>query len=238
MPKTTEERSIPEDRAPLSPPLSNDFSPEAAASNGAAEPQPLSNDSDADFRDLWIDDGLGDPLTTEHYHKVPVGKPTDFFRVQPDKAYRRKCEILVLKSENSIGEAYYLIGPKIRGKIDEARPCTLITVVDRLGHPRLWALKEPRGGESDNDAWSSARAVAREGLTKWVKLVWRGRAYYSRDAEEGYAPDPNWTKLPSFSDLIRAGFGGHGIINDESHSVYRDLFGIAKTPVGDADPFC
>jgi hypothetical protein len=203
-----------------------------------AEPQPDATDEDNDIRELWTDDGLSDPLAIEHIHSVKVGKPRDFFRTDPRQTYRRKCEILILKSENSVGEQYYIIGPKMQGRIEEARPCTFATAVDRLGIPRLWPLKAPRDGENDNDAWITERAVAREGLTKWVKLLWRGRAFHSREAEEGYAPDPDFEKLPPFSTLVRTAFGDHGTIRDESHPVYRDLFGKAKRPGSDADPFC
>jgi hypothetical protein len=196
---------------------------------------------DADIESLWTDDGLNDPLTVENFNRVLVGKPRNFYRTAPDKAYRRKCVILVIKSENSVGEEYFLVGDKMRGKIDEARPCTLVTVVDRVGYPRLWPLIEPRDGENDNDAWVSARAGARVGLARWTKLLWRARAYYTRDAEDGYAPDPDWSKLPPFADLIKSAFGEHGIINDESHPVYRALVGKPPTSAPadlDADPLC
>src|SRR5262245_15411452 len=127
----TQKRSA--DQTPPSLPTPNGELPEvvldaeAEVSNGADDS--ASKDYDADIRALWTDDGLNDPLTTEHFHKIPIGKPKDFFRVHPAKEYRRKCEILVLRPENSVGEEYYLIGPKMLGKIDEARPCTLITVV-------------------------------------------------------------------------------------------------------------
>jgi hypothetical protein len=215
-------------------PVATLAAPEAEAHEAEAVDQTPSGD-DADIRELWTDDGLNDPLTTERYHKVPIGKSKSFFRTHPDKKYRRKCEILVLKSENSIGEEYYLIGPKMKGKIDEARPCTLVTVVDRLGYPRLWPLLEPRDGENDNDAWISARAAARQGLEKWIKILWKGRAFVTREAEKGYAPNPDWSKLPPFSELIRTAFGEHGVIRDESHAVYRQLFGKSATTDADSD---
>jgi hypothetical protein len=237
---------------PADPAESAETTPQSKPIEAASQPEPKSEvepqprardtssvDDDADIRELWTDDGLSDPLAIEHIHSVKIGKPRDFFRTDPRPTYRRKCEMLFLKSENSVGEQHFIIGPKMQGKIDEARPCTLITVVDRLVIPRLWALKAPRDGENDNDAWITGRAVAREGLTKWVKLLWRVSAHYSREAEEGYAPDPDFEKLPAFSTLVRIAFGDHGIINDESHPVYRDLFGKTKRPgSSDADPFC
>ena len=78
-------------------------------------------------------------------------------------------------------------------------------------------VKHPKDGERDNDAWVTARAAARVGMDKWVKLVWVTRAYQTRDAQPGYAPDPDFTKLPPFNELVRLAFGEHGIISDESH---------------------
>jgi hypothetical protein len=51
-----------------------------------------------------------------------------------------------------------------------------------------------------------------------VKLVWVRRAYQTREALPGYAPDPDFSKLPPFNDLVRLGFKEHGIIHDEKHT--------------------
>ena len=64
-------------------------------------------------------------------------------------------------------------------------------------------------------------------MDKWVKLVWVRRAYQTREALPGYAPDPDFSKLPLFNDLIRLGFKEHGIIRDDKHPIYRELFGVA-----------
>lgn len=65
-------------------------------------------------------------------------------------------------------------------------------------------------------------------MDKWVKLVWVSRAYQTREAQPGYAPDPDFTKLPPFNELVRLAFGQAGIIKDESHPVFRELFGMPK----------
>ncbi len=72
----------------------------------------------------------------------------------------------------------------------------------------------PREGEKDNTAWSTARSAARTAIDKWVKLVWSKRSYLTRDALPGYAPDPDWKKLPAFNELVKAAFGPHGVIQD------------------------
>ena len=51
----------------------------------------------------------------------------------------------------------------------------------------------------------------------------------------GYAPDPDYSKLPPFDELVRLAFGEHGVIRDRNHPIYRELFGappIGKTGNG------
>jgi hypothetical protein len=117
----------------------------------------------------------------------------------------------------------------MRGRIQEARPCTLVCVVYRDGSPRLWPVSFPRDGERDNNAWISARAAAKAGMEGWVKLLWVRQAYMTRQALDGYAPDPDWSKLPPFNELVTLAFGEHGIIRDTGHAIYRELLGAPKT---------
>jgi hypothetical protein len=180
----------------------------------------------ADIEALWLDPALGDGIVNVTYHNVPVGKPKDFFRTVPDPAYRRRTEIYTHKPEGAIDEENYIIAPTMHGQIPEARPCTLVTVVYRDGAPRLWPIKFPRDGERDNEAWMTARAAARIGMNGWVKLIWVKRSYLTRDALPGYAPDPDFAKLPPFNELVRLAFGDHGIIRDTAHPIYRELFGM------------
>jgi hypothetical protein len=195
----------------------------SASGNGANPPMPADA---ADIEALWLDPALGDGIVDVTHHTVPIGRPRDFFRVHPDRAYRRRTEIYVHKPEGVIDEVNYVVGPAMRGQIPEARPCTLVAVVYRDGSPRLWPVKHPRDGERDNDAWTSARAAARVAMERWVKLVWVNRAFQTRDALPGFAPDPDFSKLPPFNELVRLAFGEHGIINDVSHPIYRELFGM------------
>lgn len=189
-----------------------------------------------DLAELWLDPALGDGLVDVRFHEVPVGKPKTFFRVNPDPAYRQLTEIYVHKVEGQIEEEHFIIAAPMRGRIEEARRCTLVTCIDRDGSPRLWPLKLPRDGERDNEAWISARSAARVGMDKWVKLIWQKRAYKTREALPGYAPDPDWMKLPPFNELVCLAVGEHGIIRDDNHPIVRELFGApAKKPQDDGD---
>jgi len=189
-----------------------------------------------DADSLWLDPALGDGLVDVHYHEIPVGKPKNFFRVNPDPAYRRLTEIYVHKAEDQIEEQTYIIAAPMRGVIEEARRCTLVTAVYRDGSPRLWALKLPKDGERDNEAWKSARSAAKVAMEKWVRLVWQKRSYQTRDAQPGYAPEPDWAKLPAFDELVQLAFGKAGVIRDKNHPIVLDLFGAApKKSDGDDD---
>lgn len=192
-----------------------------------------------DLDALWLDTGLGGDITDITHHKIVVDKPKNFFRTVPDLAYRRAVEIYSHKVEDVVGEEHYILAKSMRGRIEEARPAQLVTVVYRDGTPRLWPIKSPKDGERDNEAWISARSAAKTGMTKWVKLVWVKRAYQTRDAQPGYAPEPDYTKppfkLPPFEELVTAGFGAHGIIRDTTHPIYRELYGAAPAQSVDDD---
>jgi hypothetical protein len=184
----------------------------------------------ADIESLWLDPMMGDGITDAHYHSVPVGKPKDYFRVATDPAYRRRTELYVHKQEGVIDVHNYIVAPNMRGLIEEALPVTLVTCVYRDGTPRLWPIKFPKDGMNDNAAWISARSAAKTGMEKWVKLMWVRGVYMTRDAQPGYAPDLDWTKLPPFNELVRLAFGDHGIIRDTGHPIYRELFGAPLMP--------
>jgi hypothetical protein len=84
------------------------------------------------------------------------------------------------------------------------------------------AYPPPREGEKDNDAWKSARIAAKVAMERWTRIVWVKRSYQARKAKPSYAPDPDFTKLPAFNELVRIAFGADGIINNVNHKVYQD----------------
>jgi hypothetical protein len=189
----------------------------------------------SDLSDLWLDPALGDSLTEMAWHSVPVGKPKDFFRVNPDPSSRRLTEVYTHKPEGQIEEQHFILAASMRGRIEEARPATIVSCVYRDGSPRLWVLKAPKQGEKMNDAWKSARSHARTAMKQWGRLVWVRNAYVWKAALPGYAPDPDWSRVPSFDQLVLLAFGPHGIIRDERHPIYRELMGDASAQPADDD---
>ena len=194
----------------------------------AVTPSEFAAPEDAkDLDSLWVDPGLGDGITTANFHTVPVDKPKTFFRTHPDSTFRRRTAVYTHKVEGVIGEQHYIVAPAMRGLIEKARPCTLVCVVYRDGSPRLWPIKFPNEGEHDNEAWMSARSAAKTAIDRWVRIVWIGRSFQTREAQPGYAPDPDWSRVPPWDELVTLGFGAHGIIRDKDHPIYHEQIGAA-----------
>ena len=188
----------------------------------------------ADLSDLFVD-ADHDPLTETIIHAIAVDKPKDFFRVHPDPSYRRRCYVYTLKIEGQVEEFHYIVAEPMRDLVPEAKLCLVTTCIYRNGTLRLWLLKLPKEGEKDQMAWSTARAAARDALTKWTKIVWVGSKYNTRSAVEGYAPDPDVSKIPPFERLVELAFGAHGVIRDETHAVYREQILGAAVEKSDDD---
>jgi hypothetical protein len=176
----------------------------------------------ADIGGLFISGG-GDPITEQAILSVPIGKPREFFRTHPDPACRRHVHIYIHEPEGTVEKQFFIVSPAMVGLIDEARLCQLVLLVDRAGLPRFWPVGLPKEGGHDIVAWQTAREVVRCGIYRWVRPVWVKRAYVVRFASEGYAPDPDWTKLPPYDDLVKRAFGEHGIIRNEEHYIYKSL---------------
>ena len=111
------------------------------------------------------------------------------------------------KPEGAIEEQHYILDPAMRGRLSEARPCVIVVCVHRDGSPRLWPIMFPRPGEKDHRAWITARSAARTAMEKWVKLVWSNGCYLTRDAQPGYAPEPDWGKLSSYNEMVKLAVG-------------------------------
>jgi hypothetical protein len=168
---TSKKKSVVSKKTKKLAPKSKNSIPATAASPPAVDKKvvplnPIPKDAE-DLDALWLDPGLGGDITDITHHKIIVDKPKSFFRTVTDPAYRRPVEIYTHKIEGVVGEEHYVVAKSMRGRIDEARPAQLVTVVYRDGTPRLWPIKSPKDGERDNDSWISARSAAKTGMVKW-----------------------------------------------------------------------
>ena len=168
-----------------------------------------------DLNGLWLDPALGDGITETVRHSIPLGKPRDFFRTHPDKSFRRPIEIYRHRPEGVIEDEFFALWGDMKGTLEEAAPYSLVTCIYRDGTPRLWPVRMAKDGERDNEAWTSARAAARDGIDKWVKLLWVGRAFTIRVAQ---------ARLRTRSRLEQAavvrGVAGQSLRAERHHSRY------------------
>jgi hypothetical protein len=188
----------------------------------------------ADMSDL-IEDRDGDDITETAAAKVALGKPRGFFRVCPLPEYRKRMGIYVHEVEGKPGRTFYGVTKKMRADIEEAHPCTVVTVVNRLLVPSLWPIKLLDEDGNDYESWKQQRRIAKQAMTAWIRFVkWTGGAYIIRTAPEGYAPEPDWSKLPPYTELLTRALGKKGIIRNHDHPIYKELLGLSQTD-DDAD---
>ena len=170
----------------------------------------------------------GDGITETVRHSIPFGKPRDFFRLHPDPAYRRKVEIYRHKTEDAIEEEYFVFAGSMKGTLKRQRPtrslcasiATALRASGRCGCPRKGNETTKRGPR---------RAPPPRRRSQNGSSCSGGRAFVTREAKPGYAPDPAWEKLPPFEELLIKAFGEKNIIRDSSHSMYRNLIGDKPT---------
>src|SRR5262245_35871398 len=107
----------------------------AVTDEDAAQAQATLNDTD-DIESLWSSPSITDDLAVTALHTVAVGKPKDYFRVIPDRAYRKRCDLYLHKPEDQIEREYYIVAPSMKDRFEGARPCLIVTVINRVGTPK------------------------------------------------------------------------------------------------------
>lgn len=196
-------------------------------------------EQEVDLDGLWTDPEFNDDgLTSTTSLVIPIGKPRDFFRIHPERSFRRRCEMYKHQPEGVIDAEWFLVDEAMRGTFEEAKPFTLCVCIYRDGALRLWPIRLP--SETDRRevvAWTTARTVARAAIDTWVKLIWRSNneGYVGREATAGYAPDPAWDRLPTFEEIVVKAFGEKNIIRNTSHPVYRNLIGAPPQKANGGD---
>lgn len=152
---------------------------------------------------------------------VELRKPRsqEFFRVHPDKDYRREGWFLEMKEERTFyvlsGEMVQLLhgrpGVELRG---------VVTCINRKGQVFQWPLRKGR------DAWAtSAYTAARTAVEQWTSIApnQHGKAYEIFKAMGDDLPDPSWPDR-KFNDMVRD--LEHLFITSENHPVVRRLLGV------------
>jgi hypothetical protein len=158
--------------------------------------------------------------------RVLTGRPSnqDFFRVHPDESYRMLFGMVDLKED---GEDY-LVAPDLVPLLPlEVVHKVVYTTINRQGVLRLWSVRVP--GEGDHKAggtwWQSGHEAATMATSKWVRIrADRSLGAYDIMFAESEIPDPDWSAVPSFNELLVNAYGKRWI-NSLDHGVIKKLYG-------------
>jgi hypothetical protein len=148
--------------------------------------------------------------------------PQDFVRVNANPAYRVNFGVIELKDDRED----YLVVPHLVPQLPgEVVFKTIFTAINRQGVVFLWPVRLPGLEDKPNAWWHSALEAAELAMTEWVRI----KANMSLGAYEMFTaasevPDPDWSELESFQDLLRIAFRGR-LIDNLDHAVIKRLRG-------------
>jgi hypothetical protein len=158
--------------------------------------------------------------------KVVIGKPPrdEFFRVNPDPGYRL-VRVGLHKSEAE--KELFLIPPKYARELEgDFGELTLYTVMPRAGDVRLWDIGLPKDGRW-NSYHETADAVAHLAMEKWVRVKTNlsQKTYETYVAQAVGIPEPDWSEVQPFSELVRLAFRDK-IVDSDDHPLFAKLRGL------------
>jgi hypothetical protein len=160
---------------------------------------------------------------------IPVRRPgkQEFFRVNPDPAYRLAAAILVDDTEDK--ETYLLMGGIHHQLPGEFRLVNLRLTLSIQDVVAIWPVVIPGyNGESPNSWHLSAENAASIAEKQWVRMrsVKALGGYQITVADGAFAKkNPEWPTEP-FSELLKTAFAGK-YIDSLQHPLLQRLFGHA-----------
>jgi hypothetical protein len=177
---------------------------------------------------LWTNPQHAQTLTGRSIHTIPVKRPstTTFIRVHPEPSYQRSGSVIVDEEEGGFDRTLYLLLPGLEQHLPfDVKPFTLCLAIDRASGLYIWPIRDPKTGEKDNSHWASERQCALHAMRFWCRVVSTRNGKQTVDAPLDYAPDPDWSRVPPFNQLIKTAFGETGIIREINHPVLLKLLG-------------
>jgi hypothetical protein len=155
---------------------------------------------------------------------VPARRPSpqDFVRVHPDPTYRENFGMIELKDDREDYLVLPHLVPQLPGEIVFK---TIFTAINRQGVVFLWPVRLPSPDDKPNAWWQSAREAAELAMTKWVRMrANMSLGAYDLFTAESDIPDPEWSELEPFQDLLRIAYRGRLVV-DLDHPVIKRLSG-------------
>jgi hypothetical protein len=152
--------------------------------------------------------------------RVKKPGPQQFFRVHPDWAI--DVRIIELQAEQEI----YLVTPPVASQIPgETKPVRIVPYIARPSNAvSLWPLRLPPEDGRDVDWNISARRIAEQAKTCWVRMQSdRAGSMYTALTSD-HIPPPVWPQT-TFRDLLKTAFSDGRLIDRIDHPVIRQLKG-------------
>jgi hypothetical protein len=155
---------------------------------------------------------------------VSVDKPANnsHFRAHPEWYLD---DSTVVKDKDT--GVFYFVQPSMRAYPKLAPRLRQVTLAAIAVWPadtvQIWPV--PIG--SNFKAWKSARAAYELSRGQWVQIAWDGgKSDYVVEVSEGLNHEPNWPEGKTFTDLLKLGFDGK-ILDNEDHEYVRQLRGLS-----------
>jgi hypothetical protein len=156
---------------------------------------------------------------------VPARKPNpqDFIRTHPSLDYRGTFAVIKLRDDR---DAFYLVVPEIAKQLPgEFFMATIFTAINRQGIVFLWPVRLPTGDNRTQEWHRSEMEAAERTQTQWLRV----KANMSLGAYEmfeplGMIPEPDWSTLPTYQELLSIGFRGR-LVDRLDHAVVQRLRG-------------
>jgi hypothetical protein len=199
--------------------------PTVAQVNVAAAGDPF-----ADLANIRVDQNFANTPGLKTLRTIiPVRRPgkQEFFRVNPDPAYRLAAAIMLDETEDQ--EVYLLMGGLHHQLPGEFRLVNLRLTISTQDVLAIWPVTVPGyNGETPNSWHLSAENAASTAETQWTRMrAVKALGGYQLTVADGALAKkaPQWPTDP-FSELLKTAFAGKYIDNLQ-HPLVQRLFGHA-----------
>jgi hypothetical protein len=161
---------------------------------------------------------------TKKITRVPVRKVSskDFYRIRRDPDYRLVGARLI-EDRHVNNKGFFLLAPGVKVPASlqkDVRSASIYTGMNHTGDVFLVVVLK-----SDTSWYDSARDMVQIATKQFIKVVANnGAGSYDYYEPHGFIPEPDWSSLPPFSQLLVLAFRDR-IIENSNHKAFRMLLG-------------
>jgi hypothetical protein len=197
----------------------------------AVEPEPAPMPDEFDNLDEFALDQSFNPNEVEHDPPVPVKRPPGdiYFRVRSGAEHTLTVGIFEPTTDDGERGDVYLVKKNMlhvfEGLVTQRQLFVCITV---QGKVMVWPAKLPRPGRrSGGDRYNETALKGAElAKTRWTRVYSDQdlKCYRIKHPADPF-PDPDWSKVPPLSELLRRAFGDGRVIGSPEHPEAKRIIG-------------